>query len=127
MRVRWMTVLLLAALGGCSWLSDSRQFSVYFEAHSAKFDKQSRETIDAAAKFAQAHPMQPIKVDGLAAPADAKGDIDGLSAQRADAVRQALVDDGIYPVRITTAASGVADPKSLPSVAVRRVDIRVGQ
>jgi outer membrane protein OmpA-like peptidoglycan-associated protein len=127
MRVRWMTILLLAVLGGCSWLSDSRKFSVYFEPSSAKFDQQSRATMDAAAKFAQAHPMQSIKVDGFAAPADSKHDIDGLSAQRAEAVKQALVDGGIYPARITTAASGVVDPKSLPSVAVRRVDISVGQ
>jgi outer membrane protein OmpA-like peptidoglycan-associated protein len=127
MRVRWTIILLVGGLGGCSWLTGSQKFSVYFDPYSAKLDQQSRDTIDAAAKFARAHPMQPIAVDGFSALADPKRDADGLSAQRAEAVKQALISDGIFPNRITAAASGVTDPKSLPSVAVRRVDIAVGQ
>jgi OOP family OmpA-OmpF porin len=127
MRVRRTTILLLVVLGGCSWLSDSRKYSVYFEPYSAALDQQGRETIDAVASFARSHPLQPIAVDGFAAPPDPKRDVDGLSAQRAEAVKQALVSEGVSPGRITTVANGVIDPKSLPSVAVRRVDIGVGQ
>ena len=127
MRVRWAAVLLLVVLGGCSWLSGSRKYSVYFEPYSAELDRQAHQTIDDAAKFAEAHPMQPIAVDGFAGQPDPKRDVDGLSAQRAEAVKQALVSDGLFPGRITTAANGVVDPKGLPGVAVRRVDIGVGQ
>lgn len=127
MRVRWMTILLLVVLGGCSWLSGSQKYSVYFEPYSTELDQQARQTIDDAAKFAQAHPMQPVAVDGFAAQPDPKRDVDGLSVQRAEAVKQALVSDGVFPARITTAANGVVDPKGMPSVAVRRVDIGVGQ
>jgi outer membrane protein OmpA-like peptidoglycan-associated protein len=126
MRLRWMTILLLVTPGACSWLTDSRKYSVYFEPYSAGLNQQSRETIDAVASFAHDHPLQPIEIDGFSAPPDPKQDIDGLSAERAEAVKQALVTAGVAPIRITTAANGIIDPKNLPSVAVRRVDINVG-
>jgi outer membrane protein OmpA-like peptidoglycan-associated protein len=127
MRLHWIPVLLLATLGGCSMLSDSRKFSIYFEPYSAALNQQGGETISAAAEFARAHPLQPVAVDGFSAPPDPKLDVDGLSAQRAEAVKQALISDGVTPSRITTEANGIVDPKNLPSVAVRRVDIAVGQ
>jgi outer membrane protein OmpA-like peptidoglycan-associated protein len=127
MRLRWMAILLLAAVGGCSWLSDSRKYSVYFEPYSADLNQQGHETITAVADFARSHPLQPVAIDGFSAPADPKRDIDGLSAQRADAVKQALVDGGVSSSRITVTANGTVDPKTLPSVGVRRVDIAVGK
>ncbi|HEX4365797.1 MAG TPA: OmpA family protein [Rhodopila sp.] len=122
-----MTVLLVAVLGGCSWLSDSRKFSVYFEPYSAALNQQGNATIAAAADFARTHPLQPVAIDGFSAPPDPKQDVDGLSAQRAEAVKQGLVGDGVAPARITTAANGIIEPKTLPSVAVRRVDIAIGE
>jgi outer membrane protein OmpA-like peptidoglycan-associated protein len=127
MRLHWIVIFMLASLGGCSWLSDSRKFSVYFEPYSADINQQGRETITAVAEFARAHPLQPVAVDGFSTPPDPRHDVDGLSAQRAEAVKQALITDGVAPIRITTAANGIVGPKSLPSVAVRRVDIGVGQ
>ena len=127
MRLRFMTVLLVTALGGCSLLSPSRQFSVYFESYSAVPNQQAHDTIAAAAAYAQAHSMLPVVIDGYSAPPDPGKDVDGLSAQRADAVKQGLVSDGVAPIRITTTANGIVDLKNLPSVAVRRVDIQVGQ
>jgi OOP family OmpA-OmpF porin len=127
MRLRWIGIFVLAGLAGCSWLSGSRKFSVYFEPYSAALNPQGRETITAVAEFARNHPLQPVAVDGFSAPPDAKHDVDGLSAKRAEVVKQALITDGVAPVRITTVANGIIDPKSLPDVAVRRVDIDVGQ
>jgi outer membrane protein OmpA-like peptidoglycan-associated protein len=49
-----------------------------------------------------------------------------LSEKRADTVKQMLVADGVGPSRITIAAYGITDPKTLPTLAVRRVDISVG-
>jgi outer membrane protein OmpA-like peptidoglycan-associated protein len=125
--VRWGSILLLTALVGCSWLTDSRKFSVYFEPYSAELDDQARDTIHSAAKFAQAHPFQPVALDGFSAPPDPKLDVAGLSAQRAEIVKQALLSDGVGAGRITTVANGITDPNMLPPVAVRRVDINVGR
>jgi outer membrane protein OmpA-like peptidoglycan-associated protein len=125
MRFRWM-ILLLPALSGCSWLTDSRTYSVYFLPYSSELDQQARETIHDAADFARAHPLQAVFVTGFSAPPDPKLDVNGLSAHRAEAVEHQLIVDGVGPNRITTAANGVTDPKTLPSLAVRRVDISVG-
>jgi outer membrane protein OmpA-like peptidoglycan-associated protein len=127
MRSRWIGFLVLASLAGCSWVSDSRKYSVYFEPYSAELNQQAHDTIAAAASFAQSHPAQPIAIDGFSAPPDPNQDVDGLSAKRAETVKQALVIDGVSPNRITTSANGVADPKNLPTVAVRRVDVSVGR
>jgi outer membrane protein OmpA-like peptidoglycan-associated protein len=127
MRVRWESVLLLAALGGCSWLTDSQKYSVYFQPYSAELDPPALETVHAAAGFARDHPLQLVAVDGFSAPPDPKLDVAGLSARRAEVVKQVLVSDGVRPERITIAANGITDPKELPTVAVRRVDISVGR
>ncbi len=126
MRVRWTSFLLLAALGACSSSTEARKFSVYFQPYSADLDQQARETVDSAAVFARDHPLQPIAIAGFSAPPDPKLDVDGLSAKRADTVKQALLSDGVGSQRITTAANGITDPQTLPTVAVRRVDISIG-
>jgi outer membrane protein OmpA-like peptidoglycan-associated protein len=38
-------------------------------------------------------------------------------------VRQVLVRTGVNPDRIETQANGITDPKTMPNVSVRRVDI----
>jgi hypothetical protein len=38
-----------------------------------------------------------------------------------------LIGNGIKPDRITTVANGITDPKNLPNISVRRVDISVGR
>jgi len=123
MRIRLKPFLLFVALGACSWLSNPQEFSVYFEPYSSELDPQARQTIQDAASFARAHGWLPVEIAGFAAPPDPKRDVDGLSAQRAEVVKQLLVNDGVGPNRITTVAYGITDPKNLPSVAVRRVDI----
>jgi outer membrane protein OmpA-like peptidoglycan-associated protein len=65
-------------------------------------------------------------VTGFSAPPDPKQDIEGLSDQRAEAVKQGLIAAGISPNRIVTVGNGVTDPKNMPTVSVRRVDIGVG-
>ncbi len=125
MRLRLVSVLSMVAVAGCS-SPESQNFSVYFPTSSAKLDTQATDTIAAAANFAQSHSRLPVEVTGYAAPADRKPDGDVLSVQRAAAVKHALSDDGVVADRITTAATGLIDPKPLPSLAVRRVDISVG-
>ncbi len=126
MRFRWTTTLLLAALSGCGLLGDTGKYSVYFQPYSAALNDEATNTIHSAAEFAKAHPLLPITVAAYSAPPDPKLDVPGLSDQRADIVKQTLIADGISPNRIVTVGNGITDPKSLPEVAVRRVDIAVG-
>jgi outer membrane protein OmpA-like peptidoglycan-associated protein len=127
MRFRWMTVLLLSALAGCTGSGDEQAYSVYFQPYSADPDPAARETIHAAADFARSHRTLPVVVVGYSAPPDPGRDVDGLSAQRAEGVKRVLVAEGVEPNRISTTAHGVIDPKNLPTVAERRVDIAVGR
>jgi outer membrane protein OmpA-like peptidoglycan-associated protein len=100
---------------------------VYFEPYSASLDPRALQTIQAAGTFAKYRPWLPVAVVGYSAPPDPQHDVDGLSAQRAEAVKQVLIGDGLSPARITTRANGITDPKNLPTVGVRRVDIDIGQ
>ena len=126
MRFRWMTLLVLVAVGGCGWIAGSQKYSVYFQPYSSELDEQARQTIKDAADFASAHRLQAIQVSGFSAPPDPKLDVPGLSEKRADNVMQVLIADGVGPDRITVLANGITDPKTLPTLAVRRVDISVG-
>jgi OOP family OmpA-OmpF porin len=127
MRFRWMTILLLATLGGCGLFGNTGKYRVYFEPYSADLDSQATSTIHSAVAFAKAHPALPITVAGYSAPPDPKLDVQGLSDKRADAVKQGLIAEGITPNRIATVGNGITDPQTLPEVAVRRVDIGIGQ
>jgi outer membrane protein OmpA-like peptidoglycan-associated protein len=127
MRFCCAAMLVIAAVGGCSPIPGTQKFSVFFEPYSAALDPQARDTIHSAADFASANPALPVAVAGFAAPPDPKLDVDGLSAQRAAAVKQLLIGNGIKPDRITTVANGITDPKNLPNISVRRVDISVGR
>jgi outer membrane protein OmpA-like peptidoglycan-associated protein len=126
MRLSWMTILTLSSLGGCGLLGDSGKYSVYFQPYSAALDDQAGDTIHNAATYAKAHPVMPVIVAGYSAPPDPKQDVEGLSDQRAEVVKQGLIADGIRPNRIVTVGNGATDPKSMPTVSVRRVDINVG-
>ncbi len=127
MRIRLISILLVASLGGCAWLTGSQKYSVYFQPYSANLDPQALETIHAAADFAKDHPLQVVRINGYSAPPDPGRDVEGLSDQRAENVRQALMTDGVPDQRIYTAGKGIVDPQVLPQVAVRRVDISVGE
>jgi outer membrane protein OmpA-like peptidoglycan-associated protein len=127
MRVRWMTILLLGALPACTPQTNGQKYSVYFQPYSADLDPQAQDTVHAAADFAQAHRSLPVAVTGYSAPPDPGRDVPGLSAHRAEVVAQALTGAGVEASRVTTSASGIIDPNTLPTLAVRRVDITIGR
>ena len=134
MGFRWsrvLPVLVLSGcvLGGCSGLfgQDQARYSIYFEPYSVALDQQAQQTARAVAQFARANPTARLSLSGYSAPADPARNIDGLSDQRAIAVKQTLIGDGVKPERIVTEGYGETDPKALPSVAVRRVDISFKQ
>lgn len=115
--------LLVLALGGCSLFFGEQNYSVYFVPYSSTLDQQAQVTIRSVSRYAADHPRARVMVTGYAAPPDPAHDVDGLSAQRADAAKQALLQAGVQEDRISTEANGITDPKTLPQVAVRRVDI----
>jgi OmpA-OmpF porin, OOP family len=57
--------------------------------------------------------------------ADAAADMQ-VSQQRADAVRNALVDGGVDPARVVAKGHGAVDPASGGS-ALRMIDYKVGK
>ena len=122
-----MAILPFVALSGCAGSSNGQSFSVYFQPYSANLDQQALTSIQAATDFANANPTLPVALAGYAAPPDPNQDVEGLSANRAAAVKQTLINDGVRADRVTTVANGITDPKSLPTVAVRRVDITIGR
>lgn len=129
MRYRLATLFLITALGACANLfgEHTRQYSIFFQPYSSDLDDHARAAITDAASFAHDHPLQPIRLAGYSAPPDPSKDVDGLSAKRAEVVKQALITDGISPARISIEANGITDPEGKPNLAVRRVDISVGQ
>lgn len=128
MHYRVAILLLCAAAGGCAvFTTDDMHYSVYFQPYSTELDQQARETVATAATVARDNPVLPVALVGYAAPPDPLHDDDRLSAQRASIVQQALVRDGIPANRISTSANGTTDPKGLPNLSVRRVDITIGR
>lgn len=125
MGFRWSRVLPLLVLGGCSTLFGQGQtkYSVFFEPYSTALDQQAQQTARAAAQYARTNPQTRLSLSGYSAPADPARNIDGLSDERAIAVKRALISDGVRPERIVTEGYGETDPKTLPNLAVRRVDI----
>ena len=68
MRFRWISrscwlAFVLGLFRGCRI---TRKFSVYFRSYSGVSESAGQhETIVAAAAFAQAHPLQPVTIDGF--------------------------------------------------------------
>ena len=129
MEFRWSRVLPVLALSGCSALFGQGQtkYSIYFEPNSVALDQQAQQTARAAAQFARANPQAKLSLSGYSERADPARNIDGLSDERAIVVKRTLVSNGVKPERIVTEGYGETDPKTLPSVAVRRVDISFKQ
>ena len=129
MGLRWSRVLPVLVLGGCSALFGHGQtkYSIYFQPYSVALDQQAQQTAKDAAQFARANPQAKLLLSGYSAPANPARNIDGLSDERAIAVKRTLVSDGVRPERIDTEGYGETDPKVLPEVAVRRVDISFRQ
>jgi outer membrane protein OmpA-like peptidoglycan-associated protein len=126
MRLHLGLCAAVLVLGGCSLFGHRPHYSVYFRPYSADLDAQANATLHTAADYALAHPTAAVFVTGYAAPPDQGKDVDGLSGQRADAVTKALTDAGVRQDRVVSTANGTTDPGDLPSVSVRRVDIKFG-
>ncbi len=119
-----------AAISGCSLLGSAPPtYNVFFADNSARIDDAARTTIVEAARVANAHPSQPVTLDGYADLKDKAttgARAQELAGQRVDAVSEALASVGVNTTRILRAPY-VPDPQADAGVASRRVEIDVGR
>jgi OOP family OmpA-OmpF porin len=83
---------------------------VNFDHDSDRLGPASAGTIDGVAATLKAHPTAQVRIDGYT---DESGNTDYdklLSANRANAVREALIRRGVDPQRITIAGNGAEQP-----------------
>lgn len=123
MQFRYLAVMFAVGIAGCNSSNAPASYSVYFPPYSAQLDDQAQAAAQDAAHYALEHPRARVLLSGYSAPPDPGKDVEGLSNQRTQAVRQVLVRTGVNPDRIETQANGITDPKTMPNVSVRRVDI----
>jgi membrane fusion protein (multidrug efflux system) len=128
--MRWL-ILVLLLLAGCSleplsWRGPhTPRYAVYFSPDSAVLDDAAGKAIAAAAALAKKTPGSPITVGGFADPYGNRQANKDLAAQRAQAVADGLVADGVDAGRIHKVAVGVVD-FSLDAIESRRVEITLG-
>lgn len=99
-----------------------------FETDSARITAQARPNVDDLIQIMKAYPSLRIRIEGNT---DSTGDDainDPLSGDRADAVRQALLEGGIEPSRVTTRERGDSKPVASNQTATgrqknRRIDV----
>jgi cytochrome c oxidase subunit 2 len=125
MHNRVVILLLLVFLGGCGGQA-GQSFSLFFQPYSSGLDPRAQETVQTAATYAKAHPLMPISIAGYSDPGNPADDFDTLWNQRSEAVQDALVRQGVGPMRIEVLGKGILYPDGLPNLPVRRVDINIG-
>lgn len=99
-----------------------------FDTDSARITEQARPEVDALIQIMQAYPNLQIRIEGNT---DSTGDDainDPLSGERADTVRQALIQGGIASSRVTTRERGDRKPVASNQTAAgrqmnRRIDV----
>ncbi|HQT47834.1 MAG TPA: OmpA family protein [Acidocella sp.] len=131
---KYVSIVLLCALAGCAYIpifgrSPTPETPVFFKQRSARLDQPALHAIQTAARYAAAQPGAPVSITGAA---DSSGDTAAnaaLSAQRAQAVAETLVADGVAVQRIHIHAIGTAsapEPQGVPAQYARRVLIQIG-
>jgi peptidoglycan-binding protein ArfA len=122
-RVGWGFVALLL-LSGCA-LTTREHYPVFFQPASAALDAPAQRIVASVADKAKARATVPVTVIGFAV---ARGSVPAtlmLSEQRARAVADALVADGVDAARIHRQPEGGVNYE-IDSVESRRVEIVLG-
>ena len=123
--MRLAPLLCLLILSDCSaFAPSSPPYLVYFQERSAQLDPEARNLITVAARRANDVPATPVDVIGYTDSAGAPQADVLLSQQRAQAVADALVANGVAANRLVRVGRGQTG--SDPGVASRRVEITVG-
>ncbi|HSU38251.1 MAG TPA: OmpA family protein, partial [Polyangiaceae bacterium] len=83
---------------------------IYFKKGSAVVRADSKTTLNAAVKVLQQYPSIGFEISGHTSSEGDKAVNDKLSLDRADAVKQYLVDQGVEASRIKTRGAGAEEP-----------------
>jgi OmpA-OmpF porin, OOP family len=116
---------LVLVLSACSLFGSSGPpYLVYFQERSAQLDSPARSLIVLAARRADEEPAAPVDVIGYTDSAGSPPADVLLSQQRAQAVADALVANGVAAGRLVRIGRGQTGGD--PGVASRRVEITIG-
>ncbi len=118
-------LLTLAAAACVMQPGPPTKFELFFIPYSAKLDGAATETVANAASVAKTHPTWPVNVVGYADPIGNIALSREISLNRAQAVEDQLVADGVDRSRIIRVAMG-ATPYTESSQESRRVEITFG-
>ncbi len=125
---RFLNLTMLLALGSCAMSSGNPPapgFVVFFPERSAALEPAAVDVIGQAASAAKAAPESGVLVRGYTDSAGSRPDDIKLSRDRARAVADGLVADGINPARITQQGRGQTGKD--PGVESRRVEISLSK
>ena len=125
---RLLTVTMLLALGSCALSNGSAPapgFVIFFPERSAALEPAAVDVIAQAAAAAKAAPGSAVLVRGYTDSAGSPPDDFKLSRDRARAVADGLVADGVNPARITQQGRGQTGNN--PGVESRRVEISLSR
>ncbi|MFT8718733.1 OmpA family protein [Acetobacter sp.] len=121
---RLLSVLGLCTLAACAGGENyERQYVVFFGQGAATLDDASQAVVTRVAHRAQKHPEQIVSVEGYARQ---NGDLSSeslLATQRAKAVTQQLVADGVSETRIQQTTRPPSNAEGV--VGARRVEIEL--
>jgi flagellar motor protein MotB len=117
--------VLLSVLSACSLFGPSKpHYVVFFEERSAQLDSQARGVIAQVARRANDNPTAAVEVIGYTDSAGSPQADVVLSQQRAQAVADALMANGIAANRLVRKGRGQTGGS--PGIASRRVEIIIG-
>ena len=122
-----LLLTVVIGLAGCNtwWRQSAPDYPVFFSPGSAALSETAKAVIQVAADYAKEHNRQGVVVNGYADQTGNTGANNALSAERAKAVTEQLVTDGVARARIHYNANGPSEAL-LSGQADRRVDIAIG-
>jgi len=108
----------------------AKSWMVFFETNSTTLSQQDANTVSQAAGVAKSMPNAKLTVTGFTDTEGSPGYNQQLSMRRANAVKQALVSNGVVPQAITVTGSGesgllVETPDQTRNEKNRRVQITI--
>jgi len=121
--------MTMISLSGCALVAQQYhpaepKFVVFFSAWSANLDQKGLTVVSGAAQAALKDPAATVQVVGFASTIGTDAANQKLSEQRAAAVRNQLLADGVPEARITSMSRGATSYEMSP-IEARRVEIDI--
>lgn len=116
--------MLFLGLSACGLFGSGPKYVVFFQERSAQLDGSAQAVVAQVAARATAEPSSTVEVLGYTDSAGSPTADVALSQQRAQAVANALIANGVAPSRLL--CSGQGQTNANPGLASRRVEIIIG-